>query len=385
MAERFGRSSYGRPKGKLLWIHASSVGEANSVLALISQTKKHFPHINILLTTGTVTSAALMQQRLPTGVLHQFAPIDTPQATERFMRHWTPDFAWFVESELWPNLIDAAKRYFCLMALINARMSERSFYNWKKHRDIIQEMLSAFQFCFAQSELDAQRLRVLGAKKVITTGNLKYDAPILPCDEGELLALKNMLAGRPVWLAASTHPGEEKIAAQIHVQLVRMHPTLLTIIVPRHPERGVEIARELQAKGSVALRSKKEAITHDTAFYVADTLGELGLFYRLCGITFMGGSLVKHGGQNPLEPAQLSCAILTGPHTSNFRDIYIEMLAHLAVLLANDSLQLVASLHELLTNTSRCSELQANAKHFTTEKSGSSQFILNIFAPVFAP
>lgn len=382
--ERFGTSSYGRPPGKLLWIHASSVGEANSVLALINQTKKRFPSLNILLTTGTVTSAALMKQRLPAGVLHQFAPIDTPQATERFMRHWLPDVVWFVESELWPNLIDTAKRYFCLMALINARMSERSFHNWKKYQNVANALLSSFQLCFAQSEQDAGRLRALGARKVMVTGNLKYDAPLLPCDESELLTMKTALAGRTLWLAASTHPGEEKMVAEAHQKLSKMHPDLLTVIVPRHPERGDNIARELQAYGGVALRSKKETITRDTAFYIADTLGELGLFYRLCEVAFMGGSLIKHGGQNPLEPAQLACAILTGPHTHNFRDITIEMVAHRAVIVVKDAVQLATSLHDLLSNTARRSEYQANAKNFTTQKSGSSQFILDIFAPVFA-
>ncbi len=384
ITERFGKSSYGRPKGKLLWIHASSVGEANSVLALINQTKKQFPQLNILLTTGTVTSAALMKQRLPAGVLHQFAPIDTPEATERFIRHWLPDVVWFVESELWPNLIDAAKRYFCLMALINARMSERSFHNWKKYHNVANEMLSSFQLCFAQSEQDAVRLRALGAQKVMTTGNLKYDAPLLPCDEGELLTMKTALASRSLWLAASTHPSEEKMVAEVHQQLSKMHPNLLTVIVPRHPERGADIARELQAYGKVALRSQKDAITSDTAFYIADTLGELGLFYRLCEIAFMGGSLVKHGGQNPLEPAQLACAILTGIHTHNFRDIYIEMAAQRAVAVVKDTTQLAASLHELFTNAARRGEYQASAKKFAAQKSGSSQQILDIFAPVFA-
>ena len=383
--ERFGFSSYARPKGKLLWIHAASVGEANSVLALIQELRKRLPALAILLTTGTVTSAALMKQRLPAGVTHQFAPVDTPEATERFIRHWLPDVAWFVESELWPNLIAAAQRYHCLMALINARMSERSFRRWKKHPAAATEILSTFHACFAQSEQDAKRLRELGAKHVVVSGNLKYDAPILPCDEAELLAMKQTLAGRSLWLAASTHPGEEAMMAEAHKKLADTLPTLLTVIVPRHPDRGTDIARELQRFGTVALRSKKETITEVTAFYIADTLGELGLFYRLCETVFMGGSLVKHGGQNPLEPAQLACAVLSGPHTHNFHDIYRELAAHGGTVIVEDASGLAAELRRLFADPAARSALQASAKNVAAQKSGSGKLILDIFTPVLAP
>jgi 3-deoxy-D-manno-octulosonic-acid transferase len=384
LKERFGHSSYARPKGILLWIHAASVGEANSVLGLIHQLRKQFPNLGILLTTGTVTSAALMKQHLPDGVLHHYAPVDTPEATQRFMRHWAPDVVWFVESELWPNLIDAAKSYYCLMALINARMSERSFYFWQKYPNVAREMLSSFRLTFAQSEADAARLRALGAKEVLTSGNLKYDAPPLSCNEGELFSLKQLTEGRPLWLAASTHPGEEMMAAKAHQALRKTQPGLLTIIVPRHPGRGAEIARSLGSYGSVALRSRKENITSTTDFYIADTLGELGLFYRLCEIVFMGGSLVVHGGQNPLEPAQLACAILSGPHTTNFRDMYQQLQAAKAALLIHEPQQLAAAINNLLAKPTVRSDMQHNAKQFTQERAGSSQMIIETFAPVFA-
>jgi len=384
IAERFGKSHYGRPAGTLLWIHAASVGEANSILALVYQLKKRFPTLNILLTTGTVTSAALMKKRLPPGVIHHYAPIDTPEATERFIRHWLPDVVWFVESELWPNLIDAAKRHYCLMAMVNARMSERSFYFWQKYINVAREMISAFRLCFAQSEMDASRLRTLGAREVITSGNLKYDAPPLPCNESELLALQHTLAGRHVWLAASTHPGEEVLIAKAHAILAKSLPDLLTVIVPRHPGRGGEIARSLASFGRTALRSKKEAVTPGTAFYIGDTLGELGLFYRLCEIVFMGGSLVEHGGQNPLEPAQLACAILTGPHTKNFKEMYGEMYAMQAALPVSDEKHLAARAGALFTDATMRASLQNHAKAFVGKKSGSSQLIMDIFAPVFS-
>lgn len=384
LRERFGYSSYARPKGTLLWIHAASVGEANSVIVLIKQLRKQFPKLGLLLTTGTVTSANLMKQRLPSGVLHHYAPVDTPEATRRFIRHWTPEVVWFVESELWPNLIDAAKSYYCLMALINARMSERSFHTWQRYPNVAREMLSSFRLVFAQSETDAARLRALGAKEVLTSGNLKYDAPALSCDEAELVALQQQIAGRPVWVAASTHEGEEMIVAQVHAALAKAFPKLLTIIVPRHAERGETISAQVAGFGKAARRSQKEPVTADTSFYIADTMGELGLFYRVSDIVFMGGSLVPHGGQNPLEPAQLACAILSGAHIHNFRDIYREMEQAKAVIAVKDMLQLAAQLNYLLSKPGARADYQERARKFMQERAGSAQTIIDIFAPVFA-
>ncbi len=325
LRERFGFASKPRPEVTLLWLHAASVGEAMSVLLLIEKIRARFPQVKMLLTTGTITSARLMQARLPEGVIHQYAPVDTPQATLKFMRHWKPEFAFWVESEFWPNLVMDADDYQCFMGVINARMSERSFSGWQKHPALIRDMLSRFNMVFAQSAEDAKRLEMLGAKDVLCLGNLKYDAALLPCDEAELVQLAKHVGERPAWLAASTHPGEEALIAETHKLLSATRPTLLTIIAPRHPERGNDIANELKKNWRVAQRSKRESLTADTQFYIADTLGELGLFYRLCDIVFMGGSLVAHGGQNPLEPARLSCAVLTGPHTHNFADMYREM------------------------------------------------------------
>ena len=383
MQERYGKSSYARPKGQLLWIHGASVGEANSVLALIHSLKARFPNLNILLTTGTVTSAQLMKQRLPKGVLHQYVPIDTPEATQAFIRHWLPDVVWFVESEIWPNLIDAAREYFCIMALINGRMSARSFAFWQKHSAFSADIFSAFKIAFAQSEEDAKRLKLLGVKEVLSIGNIKYDAPALPCNEGELLKLKEATDQRIGWLAASTHPGEESLIAEAHIRLAKQHRGLLTIIVPRHPERGADIAAQLSKIGKTALRSKQETITPETAFYIADTLGELGLFYRLCDIVFMGGSLVAHGGQNPLEPARFSCALLTGPHTYNFKDVYQEMLAAGAVKKVENSEQLTQEIDRLLSNYSVLDAAQTKAKQLVDHKGGASHVIIDMFAPVF--
>ncbi len=337
----------------------------------------------MLVTTGTVTSAQLLQTRLPAGVIHQFVPIDTPQATNRFIRHWRPDIAFWVESEFWPNLILAAHRSETFMGVINGRMSQRSFNSWRKCPAFAAEILGAFDVMFAQSEDDAQRLQSLGAHDVHCEGNLKFDAALLPCDEAELLRLQQHMAGRPLWLAASTHPGEEELIAKAHMLLAATRK-LLTVIVPRHPGRGGEVAALLGKTGKVALRSKGEPIAADTQFYVADTLGELGLFYRLCEIVFMGGSLVRHGGQNPLEPARLSCAIATGPHTHNFSDIYAQMQQAQAGVRVKNAENLAAEIDALLNNSDRRNALQKSAKAWVEARAGAAQRLLAILSPLFA-
>lgn len=385
LRERYGYASAPRPPGRLLWLHAASVGEANSVLLLIGHIRARFPHIVILLTTGTVTSAQLMRARLPAGVIHQYAPIDTPDATLRFMRHWRPQLAFWVESEFWPNLIMTADRFQCYMGVINARMSERSFTRWQKRPAMINELLGCFDIVFAQSEADGARLKALGAKEVVSAGNLKYDAALLPCDEAELVRLQQEIGKRPLWLAASTHPGEEAMVAQAHGLLAVTRGSLLTVIVPRHPERGGEIARVLKGKWRVAQRSLGEPVRADTQIYIADTLGELGLFYRLCEIVFMGGSLVRHGGQNPLEPARLACAIVTGPHTHNFDAMYRDMEQAGLLLRVSSPETLAAQLGILLGDVAARSAMQNNVRQWVEGKSGAAARLLEWLSPLLEP
>ncbi len=381
--ERFGRSVYARPKGRLLWIHAASVGEANSVLVLIKQVLEKFPQVRILLTTGTVSSAELMKKLLPPGVIHQYTPVDTPEATERFMRHWLPDIGWFVESELWPNLLAAASRYHCLMTLINARMSPRSFRLWQKIPQDAARILGYFSCCFPQSAEDAQRLKLLGAKQIISSGNLKYDAPTLSCQENLLVLLHKACEKRHIWLAASTHNGEEEIIGAAHAMLASRYPDLLTIIVPRHPARGGEIAINLEKYGKCFLRSQQQIPPPEAAFYIVDSLGELGLFYRLAEIVFIGGSLIKHGGHNPLEAARLSCCILSGSHIYNFKDIYEDLQLNGATIRVNNAGQLSAQIDLLLATPQLRTDMQARAKQLIERKSGSAKTIMELFAPLF--
>lgn len=320
LAERRGVDPSARPTGRLLWLHAASVGETTSILPVLPELTGRAPDLHVLLTTGTVTAAELLERRLEPAIAcrvqHRFVPLDVPAWVSRFLDHWRPDAAGLIESELWPNLLAACRRRSIPLMLINARVSDRSLARWRMAPGLARQVLAGFARVQARSETDARRLRELGCDAVQVCGDLKLAAPPLPFDAAELERLRAQLAGRPVWLAASTHPGEEALIAQTHAALVARHPGLLTIIAPRHPERGAAIAAEIGG----ARRSLGEAAPHE-GIWIADTLGELGLWYRLSPIVFVGRSLLAPGGgQNPLEPARLGCSIAVGPHTGNFAD-----------------------------------------------------------------
>ena len=319
--ERYGQSELPRPPGPLVWLHGASVGELVSVIPLIERiSEKGFV---VLCTSGTVTSANLAEQRLPKGVIHQFVILDTPRFAKRFFDHWQPDLALFVESDLWPNLIVAIAERGIPLILVNARVSERSFNRWRRVPGTIAALLRCFDLCLAQSPAHAERYRELGAPRIVTTGNLKFDVPEPPADPESLAALRAALDGRTLLAGASTHAGEETVLIEAHRRLRGSFPRLLTVIAPRHPDRGPGILESAHAAGlKAALRSRRELPRADTDIYVADTLGELGLIYRVAPVVFVGGSLVSHGGQNPIEPVKLGAAILHGPNVWNFAEIY---------------------------------------------------------------
>jgi 3-deoxy-D-manno-octulosonic-acid transferase len=344
LKERLGRASLPRPNGPLVWVHGASVGEMLAAVSLIERLRAR--NFAVLVTSGTVTSAALAEQRLPSGVLHQFVPLDAPRFVRRFLDHWRPGLALFVESDLWPNLICSCAKRRIPMVIINGRLSERSFRRWRRVPGVIAALLNRFDLCLAQSATDAERYAKLGAQRVNATGNLKLDVPALPADEAALRRLRDIVGKRPVMLAASTHGDEETVIIGAHRRLRAKFPTLLTIIVPRHPSRGESIAETAKAAGlAVALRSRRVQPMPDIGVYVADTLGELGLMYRLAPIVFMGGSLASHGGQNPIEPIRLGAALIHGPHVWNFGEIY-------AALDSAQGAQQVASEEELAARLS---------------------------------
>ena len=349
--ERRGRASRPRPEGLLYWIHGASVGESLSVLPLVRRLRDLRPDIQFMVTTGTVTSAKLMAERLPAGAFHQYVPLDHPDFVNNFLDHWRPDGAVFVESEFWPNLILATRKRAPFMALVNARISPRSFEDWKRQPNAIKYILSSFDVIIAQDYPNAERLMTLSGGPVEMLGNLKHAAAALPAIEAELTTISNQIGYRSNWLAASTHPGEEEVALSAHKQLRGRFDDLLTIIAPRHPERGQEVAELAHERGlSTARRSLQEPITDETNIYIADTLGELGLFYRVSDIAFVGGSITPKGGHNPLEPARLGAAILHGKHTFNFVETYRDMRKAGGAALVRNDRELATAVRRLLSD-----------------------------------
>jgi 3-deoxy-D-manno-octulosonic-acid transferase len=350
LAERRGEATLQRPAGPLIWVHGASVGEMLAAVPLIERLRAQ--NFAVLVTSGTVTSAALAEQRLPEGTLHQFIPLDAARFVRRFLDHWQPGLALFVESDLWPNLILSCGERKIPMILINGRLSKRSFARWRHLPTTIAALLSRFDLCLAQSADDAERYAQLGAPRVLMTGNLKLDTPPPPVDQAALRRLKDVIGKRPVIAAASTHPGEEATIIAAHKRLQSALPGLLTVIAPRHPARGESIAELAKASGlTVALRSQSAEPSPDVAVYIADTLGELGLIYRIAPIVFMGGSLASHGGQNPIEAVRLGAAVVHGPHVWNFAEIYATLDEAHGAERIDDEAALIARLGAWLNDT----------------------------------
>jgi 3-deoxy-D-manno-octulosonic-acid transferase len=380
IGERRGLTRDVRPHGPMVWIHGASVGEVLASAALIERLRAL--NIRILLTSGTVTSAAIVAKRFPPDIIHQYVPFDSPRYVARFLDHWRPSLALFIESDLWPNLIlqSAARRL--PMVLINGRMSQRSFPRWRRVHGTISAILEKFDICLAQSDTDAERFSALGCPNVITTGNLKLDVPAPPADPDKLDRLLSLTRGRPVIVAASTHPSEEEILIAAHRTLAGFFPGLLTVIVPRHPDRGPPVWRLVDAAGLKAtLRSRDELPNASTDIYVADTMGELGLFYRLAEIVFMGGSLVPHGGQNPIEAIKLGASIVHGPHVFNFTDVYEALDSTGGARTADTEEALVKQLGQLLASRDASAAMSAASRRVVEELGGALERTLTALEP----
>jgi 3-deoxy-D-manno-octulosonic-acid transferase len=315
----------------------------------------------------------MMELRLPAGAFHQYAPLDAPPYARRFFAHWRPDLGLIAESEIWPNMIVEAARAGVPMTMVNARMSERSYGRWRRAPRFIRALLGRIDLSLAQSRGDADRLAGLGAREVRVMGNLKYDVPAPPADRRELAALSGLVSGRPIWVAASTHEGEEAIAALAHRRVAKRFPGVLTLIAPRHPFRGAAIEAELRSAGfSTALRSRGETPGPEVEIYICDTMGELGLFYRLAGVVFVGKSLKGRGGQNPIEPAKLASAILHGPDVANFLDVYAGLDAAGGAAETSDGEDLARQLVGLFADPGRLRAMARAAAETVERQSGAA-------------
>lgn len=379
--ERFGIPSQPRPTmavdGKLIWLHAASVGESLSLLAQIDELRRHYPSWRYLVTTGTVTSAKLMADRLPPEALHQYVPFDYPRWVARFLNHWQPDGVLWVESEIWPGLIGAVRARGIPAVLLNARMSEKSAQNWRFVSGWARYLLGTFSLVAAQTAADAARLRAFVSVPVLELGNLKFVSKPLPVDSEKQQLLRAQIANRPVWLMASTHAPEENIAAEVHVILKKDFPNILTIIAPRHPARGAAIAAALSSYDTVTRRSEGAP---PAAIYIADTLGELGTLYDLVKPVVIGGSFTV-GGHNPIEPAQLGCAIICGPLMYNFTAIVATFDAADALLHAADAGAIATHIKTLLQDDARRIRLGGKAQQVCAAESESLPRLWQAMAP----
>ncbi len=381
--ERFGHADRPRPDGQLIWLHGASVGETLSALPLLRALLDANPDAHALFTSGTVTSAGLLAERLPKRAFHQFMPLDQPAAIKRFLEHWKPNLALWIESELWPNTLEAIRAANIPAALVNARLSEKSFTQWKRARGLSERMLSAFSLALAQTEETGQRLEALGARGVSVTGNLKAAAGPLPAAPDALAQLKEMIGARPVFAAASTHPQEEEMLGRVYLKLTETWPDLLMVLAPRHPERGSEIAETLRGQGlAVSRRAAKVRVMAETNVYLMDTIGELGLLYRTAPFAYVGGSLVAHGGQNPLEAARLGLPVLHGPHVFNFRGEYDEMNAAGVAREVADEAALAAAASEWLAAPDAATELGAKAQRIAELGAGAFEAAKAQLAPL---
>lgn len=350
LAERRGTTEACRPDGPLVWCHAASVGEAVTFLPIIKRLVQD-ANVSVLLTTGTVSSARLMAERLPDSVIHQFAPWDRRAWIARFLNHWQPDLAVRMESELWPNTLSTLRDGDVPVVVVNGRLSEKSALGWQRAPKFAQDVFACLTHVLTQTPEHADRFTRLGARHVDMTGNLKLAAPALPVDGNLRANLGAMMSTRPVWLAASTHPGEEDIALEVHKRVAKSLPNVLTVIAPRHARRGTSVVQAARNRGLVVVsRSSDAPIAPSTDVYVADTFGELGSLFSLCPIVFMGKSLTVYGGQNPIEPTHFDCAILFGPHMENFDDLAATMISKNMALQVNDAADLASQVEALLQN-----------------------------------
>ena len=381
--ERRGRPTRPRPSGPLVWFHAASVGEALSLLALVDRFLAERVDLSVMMTTGTVTSAKLMHDRLPNRAFHQYIPVDHPDWVNSFLDYWQPDLVLWSESDFWPNMMMEIKQRGIPSALINARLSEKSFRRWKRVPDFIKALLSVFSLCLAQNDAEAERLKKLGAKNVSVAGNLKYAARPLPCDEGKLEKMHAAFAGRKTWVFASTHPGEEEIGLHVHAALKNEFPDLLTIIAPRHPHRGDEIVSMAKAQGLlVSQRSTGRLPSTNDDIYLCDTMGEMGLLFRAVPVVVMGGSFVTHGGHNPIEPARLDCAILYGPHMFNFLSVCADFEKEKATIPVANETELIEAIRRLMQSPEDRKALSSRAKEMTDARAGVVEEIMESLTPL---
>ncbi len=382
--ERHGQTDLARPAGELIWMHGASVGECLMLRPVIDRILSTRPGSHVLVTSGTITSAEILAKQLPERAFHQFAPLDYPKAVRRFLDHWKPDMAIWAESEIWPNLIRQTKAADIPMALLNARFSQKSLEGWQKRQKSARALMGSFDLILAADTKTADGLTWVLGEPVEAAGNLKDAAAPLPVDKSALKALKSQTSRRPIWCAASTHEGEDELMIKAHLEILERFKSSLLILAPRHPERSADIQKRLNNAGlSFVTRTSGQNIERDTQVYLFDTIGEMGLAYRLSKVTFVCGSLIDGlSGHNPLEPARLGNAVLTGPHIASFADSYMSMIAFDAAQRILSPNVIGTSIIDILADKIRLAELQNLAETYATGRDAVLDYVWERLEPL---
>ena len=368
--ERFAFSSKKRPEGKLIWINASSIGEYLATLSLIKKIRKIKPKTKILITTNTKTSALLAQKITDKNIVHQFTPQDNPLVIKKFLNYWKPSLVLWMESEFWPIILDEIKKFNIKIILLNGRMSDKSFRNWNYFKFFFKKVITNFSLILTMSKIDQKNFKKLGAKNIGYIGNLKF------CNEDQTYnksiekKAKKLIGNRPVWLAASTHSGEENIVAVSHNLLKKelKLKNLLTVIVPRNIKRSTDIVKEIRSIVPSVKLFNSQFISKNTEIIVDDSIGQLEMWYKNIKTVFLGKSLPPKGGQNPIEPARNGCAIISGT-MSNFKEIEKEMLINKCILHIKNNLDLFNATKNFIKRDSYAKKFRVNAKNYVKSKS----------------
>tara|TARA_B100001765_G_scaffold184908_1_gene129355 strand:+ start:33 stop:1301 length:1269 start_codon:yes stop_codon:yes gene_type:complete len=368
--ERFAFSSKKRPKGKLIWINASSIGEYFATLSLIKKIRKIKPKTKILLTTNTKTSALLAEKITDKNIFHQFTPQDNPLIIKKFLNYWKPSLVLWMESEFWPIILDETKKYGIEIILLNGRMSDKSFKSWNYFKFFFKEIISNFSLILTMSKFDQNNFKKLGAKNINFIGNLKFSNGELPYNKLLEKKARKIISNRSVWLAASTHQGEEVFAASIHLKLKeRLNlKNLLTIIVPRNIKRADKIKKEIKSYVPLTEQFQSKSIGPNTEIIIDNSIGQLEMWYKNVKTVFLGKSYPPKGGQNPIEPARNGCAIISGK-MSNFKEIEEEMLRNKCLIRANKPSEFYSTIEDCIKKNNYIKNIRINAKKYVKSKS----------------
>jgi len=360
--EKLGFYSKKKLKGKLIWFHGASVGEILSVIPLIEKLEKNKQIKQILITSNTLSSSKILSRLKLKKTIHQFLPIDTDYNTNKFLSYWDPSIAIFIDSEIWPNMITNIKKKNISLMLINARITKKSFTKWNFFPSSAKKLFQNFDMCLSSSLESKNYLKLLGAKKISYIGNLKFTQSEKTADELSS-NIKKFFLTRKIWCASSTHELEEKICANIHKKLKIKYKNLLTVIIPRHIHRTKKIIKEIKELNlKIHLHDSRKKIDEETDIYLVNSFGQTQSFFKACKTVFLGGSIIEHGGQNPLEAAKYGCQILHGPNVWNFKEIYNLLEVHGVSNKITTTKQLSLKVEQIFNSKKNSKKLQLKIK-----------------------